>query len=89
MPLKPSTIELGVKASQLIIQSSTPLDTLQHLSQNFPNYATALSRRLKKDQEVSHAQTLNHGVVPGGTNVMWMNGILLQKADLNPFGYVV
>jgi hypothetical protein len=78
-------LDLGSKSSQLILNSPNPLLTLQHLSQDFPRYAIPVSRLIEKDPVISKAVMLNGATANSGSNLIWMNGVLLRKEDMNPF----
>lgn len=81
----------------LIYTSSTPLATLRHLAQDFPKYATFLSRRVGvlgegEDNGVSGVDgdlidevVANHGKAAPGTNIVWLNGAVVREEDMNPF----
>ncbi|OSX61274.1 glycosyltransferase family 24 protein [Postia placenta MAD-698-R-SB12] len=77
---------IGLKATQLIHDSDEPLSTLIHLSQNFPRHATSLSRRVTVSEDVEAEVQNNHAKVAPGGNMAWLNGMLLQEKDMNPFG---
>lgn len=79
---------IGLKATQLIHDSDEPLSTLIHLSQNFPRHATSLSRRVTVSEDVEAEVQNNHAKVAPGGNMAWLNGMLLQEKDMNPFGWV-
>ncbi|KAJ8514563.1 hypothetical protein ONZ45_g7920 [Pleurotus djamor] len=77
--------ELGSQATQLIASSDDPLAILTQLSQNFPRYATSLSRRVEVNDSVRQEIASNQAKVQGGINMMWLNGLTLQEKDLTPF----
>ncbi|KAJ7513036.1 glycosyltransferase family 24 protein [Mycena galericulata] len=75
---------LGFQATQLIADSSEPLATLTQLTQNFPKYMPALSRRVVVNaslQEEVHANQLR---AQAGVNVFWLNGATLPEKELAP-----
>lgn len=64
-----------MQAVQLIAFSPSPLSTLKALSQNFPLYAGALTRRLTSfDQAIVDEMEVNWMRVPAGASALWMNG---------------
>lgn len=78
----------------LIYTSSTPLATLRHLAQDFPKYATLLSRRVGVlgegvdtgvDGDLIDEVVANHAKAAPGTNVVWLNGAVVREEDMNPF----
>ncbi|KAG8891208.1 hypothetical protein FRB99_003787, partial [Tulasnella sp. 403] len=87
-PLKPwiSLLALGFKTSQFILTSEQPLSTLKQVSQNFPKYAQAISRRINLSDEVVMALGGNMRMVQAGNNMMWLNGKPIASSDMNPFG---
>ncbi|TFK48915.1 glycosyltransferase family 24 protein [Heliocybe sulcata] len=79
-------LEIGVKATQLIMSSPNPLATLQHLSQNFPKYATALARRVVVNESLLEEVGNNQYKAQPGISAVWLNGNPVSEVDLNPFG---
>ncbi|THV04765.1 glycosyltransferase family 24 protein [Dendrothele bispora CBS 962.96] len=79
-------VEIGLKASQLISESSEPLLTLLQLSQNFPKYATSLSRRVVVNEAFADELHSNQLRVQGGINLLWLNGVPVPEKEVNPFG---
>ncbi|KAJ4470665.1 glycosyltransferase family 24 protein [Lentinula edodes] len=77
---------IGFQASQLIMDSSNPLLTLMHLSQNFPKYVTTLARRVSVNEDLAQEVHENQLRVQGGANAMWINGVSVAEKDLNAFG---
>ena len=76
------------QATQLIASSNDPLTILTQLSQNFPRYATSLSRRVQVNDSLRQEIANNQAKVQGGINMMWLNGLTLQEKDLTPFACV-
>lgn len=81
-----TSIALGRKAVQLIVESSDPLTALTHLSQNFPKYATSLARRVLVNSSVNAELVSNAQKVQGGLNLFWLNGQHVDPKDVNVFG---
>ncbi|KAK7462762.1 killer toxin resistant protein [Stygiomarasmius scandens] len=79
-------VEIGFKASQLISDSSEPLSALIQLSQNFPKYATSLSRRVVINESLADELHSNQLRVQGGVNLFWMNGVPIPEKEVNPLG---
>ncbi|KAG6885729.1 hypothetical protein C0993_010556 [Termitomyces sp. T159_Od127] len=86
----PLTVEeclnLSPKAIQLIADSSTPMQTLKHLTQNFPKYGLTLARRVVVNESVSNEIDANGLKVQAGMHVFWLNGAMIPDRDVNPFG---
>jgi UDP-glucose:glycoprotein glucosyltransferase len=80
------SLALGVQAAQLILKSSNPIETLVHLSQDFPRYATEISRKVELDGELQFEMAKTESMVPKGTNMLWLNGKVIDNHnDFNPF----
>ncbi|KAF9447216.1 glycosyltransferase family 24 protein [Macrolepiota fuliginosa MF-IS2] len=79
-------LTLGHQAIQLIAESSDPLTALTQLSQNFPKYATSLSRRVVVNGSIADELFANAQRVQGGTNLFWLNGMHVDPKDVNVFG---
>ncbi|KAJ7032380.1 UDP-glucose:glycoprotein glucosyltransferase-domain-containing protein [Mycena alexandri] len=77
---------LGFQATQLIADSDEPLSILAQLSQNFPKYMTALSRRVVVNESLQEEVHANQLKAQAGVNVMWLNGAILSEKDINPLG---
>ncbi|KAJ7651981.1 glycosyltransferase family 24 protein [Mycena polygramma] len=75
---------LGFQATQLIADSSEPMSTLAQLSQNFPKYMTALSRRVVVNESLQEEVHLNQLKAQAGLNIFWLNGATLTEKDINP-----
>lgn len=73
--------DLGVQAAQLILSSSQPLKALEHLSSNFPRYATQLARSLEIDGDLQYEMAYIAKRLPKGTdmNMLWINGKVLDS----------
>jgi UDP-glucose:glycoprotein glucosyltransferase len=80
------TLGIAVKSAQLVMRSPDPLRALIHLSQNFPKYATSVARRVTVDAVLLEELELNSVKAQGGINMVWLNGLVLQEGDINPFG---
>jgi UDP-glucose:glycoprotein glucosyltransferase len=78
--------ELGSQAVQIIASSPKPLTTLIHLAQNFPKYATSLSRRVVTNSSVADELQSNSLKVSKDISMFWLNGLQIDAKDVNPFG---
>jgi UDP-glucose:glycoprotein glucosyltransferase len=83
-PSSGAAAELGVKSTQLVMDSQVPLDTLTYLSQNFPKYATAIARRVRVNQSLETEALENNMKAQPGVNIFWMNGAQIDEKDINP-----
>ncbi|KAH9924083.1 glycosyltransferase family 24 protein [Fomitopsis serialis] len=78
-------LEIDLQAAQIIRDADEPLSILKQLAQNFPRYATSLSRQVTFDAGLAEEVENNQVVARSGTNVVWLNGVLLSEKDMNPF----
>ncbi|KAK0458728.1 UDP-glucose:glycoprotein glucosyltransferase-domain-containing protein, partial [Desarmillaria tabescens] len=79
-------LELSLKASQIIAESSEPLDTLRIISQDFPKYATSLGRRVGANESVAEELHNNQLRVQAGGHAFWFNGVPMAEKDVTPYG---
>jgi UDP-glucose:glycoprotein glucosyltransferase len=75
---------LGYQAVQLITSSSSPLDTLQHLSQDFPSQSSKIAA-VEVDNNLVDALRENTHIIPGGENMFWMNGMHIPREKVEAF----
>jgi UDP-glucose:glycoprotein glucosyltransferase len=87
--LKPLTAKelsgLGLKATSFIMDSEDPFDTLLKISQDFPKFSHALSRRNASAEVVSEHKSNREAFLPSGYNVIWMNGQQVQSREMDAF----
>ncbi|KAK0480614.1 UDP-glucose:glycoprotein glucosyltransferase-domain-containing protein [Armillaria novae-zelandiae] len=87
VPLTEAEIfELSWKASQIVAESSEPLDTLRIISQDFPKYATSLGRRVRANESVVEELHNNQLRVQAGGHAFWFNGAPMAEKDITPYG---
>ncbi|KAF7983169.1 hypothetical protein HWV62_23402 [Athelia sp. TMB] len=81
--------DIGFQAMHLIHDSKDPLATLRQLAQDFPKYATLISRRVLGDDAVEDGLIdevlANQAKAPPGTNMVWLNGAIISENDMTPF----
>lgn len=88
-PLTPSELlQIGLQSTQLVYDSEDPLATLKQISQNFPKYATAIARRVTVQPELEEEVQSNNAKAQPGVNMVWLNGLVVQETEMNPFSYV-
>jgi hypothetical protein len=46
----------------------------------------SMARRVNVSDELSEEVMSNEGMIGPGTNIMWINGAVLQDTEINPFG---
>ena len=87
--LKPLTatelLGLGMKTSSFIMNSEQPFETLIKMSQDFPKYSSAITKR-----NISKAFSAEHRAnretfLPAGLNVVWMNGLQVEARQMDAF----
>jgi UDP-glucose:glycoprotein glucosyltransferase len=84
-PLHASELaQLGVQAAQAITSSSSPMDTLLRLSQDFPSQSAKIAS-LKVNDSYADLFRDNSRVVPSGENLFWLNGMLVAKDKVEAF----
>lgn len=76
--------DLGLKASALIMSSTNPLGALQELSQDFPKYSAALSRKVPIPAAISRKADMlaRRGPDPPA---IYINGKSFSHPELNAF----
>ncbi|KAF7345254.1 hypothetical protein MSAN_01902000 [Mycena sanguinolenta] len=85
--LSPEAIAvLGFQATQLVADSSDPLETLTLLAQNFPKYMSALSRRVEVNTSLHSEIHANQLKAQPGASMFWLNGAVVQEKDVSPMG---
>ena len=81
--------DIGFQAMHLIHDSKNPLSTLRQLAQDFPKYATLISRRVLGDDALEDGLIdevlANQAKAPPGMNMVWLNGAIISENDMNPF----
>ena len=84
-PLHTSELtQLGYQAVQLITSSSSPLDTLQRLSQDFPSQSSKIAN-VPIDPIVLDVLRENTQIIPGGENMFWINGMHIPNEKVEAF----
>lgn len=88
-PLSTSELkDLGLKAGSFIMHSDSPFDTLLKLTQDFPKYSTSLASHNISQDFLKEYRANRATLVPGGVNVLWMNGVQLVERQLDAFTLV-
>jgi UDP-glucose:glycoprotein glucosyltransferase len=83
--------ELGIRATQFIMTSSSPLATLVRLSHDFPKHAHHLATKTPPINRELEAELhrIQSSKVPPGASVFWINGRRVPTQDLEPFTSVL
>jgi UDP-glucose:glycoprotein glucosyltransferase len=87
-PLIACSSAIGHQAVQLITESTNPLQTLTTLSQNFPKFATSLSRRVQVSSNIEEELTKKARKIQAGANYFWFNGQTVAPRDIHVFGFM-
>ncbi|KAF3444470.1 hypothetical protein FNV43_RR14162 [Rhamnella rubrinervis] len=74
--------DLGHQTAQRIVRAADPLQSMQEISQNFPNIVSSLSR-MKLDDSVKDEIIANQRMIPPGKSLMALNGALINIEDLD------
>ncbi|RKF81055.1 UDP-glucose:glycoprotein glucosyltransferase [Golovinomyces cichoracearum] len=85
-PLSSSELSsLAIKASSFILQSTSPLDSLVKLSQDFPKYSRVILSHNATQEFVSEHQYNRAQLIQDGHNIFWINGIQLLERQVEIF----
>lgn len=76
---------LGVKAASFIMNSEDPLQTLVKVSQDFPKYSSAISKRNFSTEFLTEHQHNREILLPAGYNVIFMNGLQVEARQMDAF----
>ncbi|KAK5957608.1 killer toxin resistant protein [Knufia fluminis] len=87
--LKPLTSaevsRLGINAGAYIMDSEDPMATLLEVSSNFPKYSSLIASKNASTEFVTEHRQNRELLLPGGYNVMWMNGLQIQNREVNAY----
>lgn len=84
-PLHTSELtQLGYQAVQLITTSSSPLSTLQKISQDFPSQSSKIAS-IKVDESLLSTLRENTHIIPSGENMFWINGMHIPRDKVEAF----
>ncbi|KAI0786269.1 UDP-glucose:glycoprotein glucosyltransferase-domain-containing protein [Abortiporus biennis] len=78
----------GFQAAQLLydtlsLDSSSPLQVLKQLSQNFPKYASLLGKKVVVNDDVLQEMKRNANLAAPGVNMVWLNGNVVSEKDMS------
>jgi len=77
--------DLGIQASQRIMEAKEPLRLMRDLSHNLPTLVSSLSR-IKVNMSVKSEIEGNHQYLQPGTNLVLLNGRQIDPETTTPFG---
>jgi UDP-glucose:glycoprotein glucosyltransferase len=77
-------MQMGYQAVQLITSSSSPLNTLQRLSQDFPSQSSKIAS-IEVDDALVDSLRENTRIIPGGENMFWVNGMHIPQDKVEAF----
>ncbi|THG96572.1 hypothetical protein EW026_g5286 [Hermanssonia centrifuga] len=80
-------LQIGMQSTQLIYDAGeeNALATLKQLSQNFPKYVKDVARRVTAEDKLEAEIMDNQVKAQGGISMAWLNGVVIQETDWNPF----
>ncbi|KAI2745633.1 CAZyme family GT24 [Penicillium roqueforti] len=88
-PLSSSDVtHLGLNSAGYVMDSADPLGTLIKMSQNFPKYSSIVAAHNftgEMAQEIRHNRLK---MLPGGYNAMWINGVQMDKQQIDAFSLI-
>ena len=76
---------LGLKTSSHIIESKNPMDTLAKISQDFPKYSSYMAKLNASSDFLIEHQANREKFLPGGYNMIWMNGMQIDARQMDAF----
>ncbi|KAI9758265.1 MAG: hypothetical protein M4579_003124 [Chaenotheca gracillima] len=87
--IKPLSIselsQLGLKAASFVMSSDNPFETLIKLSQDFPKHSSAIVSHNTSAEFLQEYKENRAILLPGGFNVIWINGIQLDARQIDAF----
>ena len=85
-PLATSELaNLGFQASDYIMRSSDPMEALVQVTSDFPQFASFLSGKNVSDDFVTEHKANRDVLLPGGFNVLWINGLQIENRKVNAY----
>ncbi|KAJ6071596.1 hypothetical protein N7499_009610 [Penicillium canescens] len=85
-PLSSSEVaRLGVNSAKYVMDSADPLETLIKLSQNFPKYSSTVAAHNATGEMLQEIRHNRAKMLPGGYNVMWINGVQIDTRQIDAF----
>ncbi|CAD7699991.1 unnamed protein product [Ostreobium quekettii] len=79
--------DLGLQASQRILQASDPLKLLTEISQNFPMLASSLSR-LSVDTKLRQSVATNQKIIPSRLGLVLLNGMPIDTDNFDLYDFL-
>ena len=76
---------LGFQTSDYIIKSSDPMKALVQVTSDFPKFASFLSAKDVSDDFVNEHKANRDVLLPGGFNVLWINGLQIENRKVNAY----
>ncbi|KAL8722657.1 MAG: hypothetical protein Q9225_000889 [Loekoesia sp. 1 TL-2023] len=85
-PLSSSELRgLGLKTASFVMSSDDPFDTLIKVSQDFPKYSSAITKRNTSVELITEHRNNREIILPAGYNVIWMNGMQVEARQMDAF----
>lgn len=82
---KDEVSDLGLKAASFVMKSEQPMDTLLKLVQDFPKYSSIIANHDASEEFLIEHTKNREQLLPGGYNVIWINGVQIPARDVNPY----
>jgi UDP-glucose:glycoprotein glucosyltransferase len=82
---KDEVSDLGVKAASFVMKHEQPMDTLLKLVQDFPKYSSTIAGHNASDAFLQEHTKNRERLLPGGYNIIWVNGVQIPARDVNPY----
>ena len=82
---KEEVSDLGMKAASFVMKSDKPMDTLLKLVQDFPKYSSIIAGHNVSDTFLQEHTKNREQLLPGGYNIIWINGVQIPTRDVNPY----
>jgi UDP-glucose:glycoprotein glucosyltransferase len=77
--------DLSFKAASFVMKSDQPMDTLLKLVQDFPKYTSVIAAHNVSDAFLQEHAKNRELLLPGGYNIIWINGVQVPARDVNPY----
>lgn len=85
-PLSSSEVaRLGLNSASYVMDSADPLGTLIKMSQNFPKYSSIVAAHNSTGEMTQEIRHNRLKMLPGGYNVMWINGVQIDTQQIDAF----
>lgn len=85
-PLSSSEVrDLAIKAASFVMGSESPFETLLQLSRDFPKHSSSIAAAELNEEFVKEQRSNRGAVLPGGYNILWINGVQVMARDIDAY----